>query len=303
MEAKTISRRNFLTVAFDAPGPAPLAQPQSPSPAKLQYRTLGKTALKVTAVGCGCMVTSDATVVQMSVDRGINYFDTARDYQNGNNERMLGAAVKGRRSSVYISTKTGATEKEDALKDLEESLRALGSDYVDIWMLHDRSRASELTPPLMEALQQAKKQGKARFTGVSTHRGQTVVIPAAVKSGQFDVVMTSYNFAMDCARLDPVIHAAHEAGVGVIGMKVLAGSFRLDPASFDKARAVMKRPGAGLAALKWALRNRDIDVAVPGIRNCWRGISTGSARSTAVCAGTAKGPAQRVWRSPTCCVS
>ena len=261
MRSSSTSRREFLAGDFD--GPEQQSRPESR--AKLRYRTLGKTGLKLTSVGFGCMVTSDSSVVEMSLDSGINYFDTARDYQNGNNEKMLGSAIKGRRTSVYVSTKTGAIEKADALKDLEDSLRALGTDYVDIWMLHDRSRVSELTPALIEALQEAKKQGKARFTGVSTHRGQAEIVAAAIKSGHFDVVMTSYNFAMDHEKMDPIIHAAHEAGVGVIAMKVLAGSFRLDPATFDKARAVLKRPGAGLAALKWALRNAEIDVAVAGI--------------------------------------
>jgi hypothetical protein len=256
MTSSSATRREFLTGGLDGP-------PESR--AKLEYRTLGKTGLKLTSVGFGCMVTSDSSVVQMSLDAGINYFDTARDYQNGNNEKMLGTAIKGKRASVYVSTKTAAIEKADALHDLEDSLRALGTDYVDIWMLHDRSRVSELTPALMEALQEAKKQGKARFTGVSVHRGHGEVVAAATKSGHFDVVMTSYNFAMDHQKMDPIVHAAHEAGVGVIAMKVLAGSFRLDPATFDKARAILKRPGAGLAALKWALRNPDIDVAVPGI--------------------------------------
>jgi predicted aldo/keto reductase-like oxidoreductase len=261
MTSGNASRREFLTGDFGGAE----QQPRPDAGAKLQYRTLGKTGLKLTSVGFGCMVTSDSTVVEMSLDAGINYFDTARDYQNGNNEKMLGAAMKGKRDRVHISTKTAATEKADALKDLDDSLRTLGTDYVDIWMLHDRSRVSELTPPLIEALQEAKQQGKTRFTGVSVHRGHGEVIAAAVKSGRFDVIMTSYNFAMDHQKMDPVVHAAHEAGVGVIAMKVLAGSFRLDPATFDKARAVLKRPGAGLAALKWALRNPDIDVAVPGI--------------------------------------
>lgn len=153
----------------------------------------------------------------------------------------------------------------EALKDLEESLRALGTDYIDLWLLHDRSRASELTPDLIEAQQLAKKQGKVRFVGVSTHRGQAQIVPAMIKSGKFDAVMLTYNFAMDTAEVEPLIQLARDAGLGVIAMKVLAGSFRLDPAMYERGRAVMRRTGAGLAALKWVLRNKNVDVAIPSM--------------------------------------
>ena len=249
----SITRRGFLNSI------APPAQP------KMEYRTLGKTGLKLSSVGFGCMVSSDASVIERSVDLGINYFDTSRDYQGGNNERMLGAAVKGRRAKVYISTKSAALERQEAVEDLELSLKALGTDYIDIWMLHDRTRASEISPELIEVMLDAKKQGKARFIGVSTHRGQAGVIPAMIKQGQFDAVMVTYNFAMDAAKTVPPIQSARRAGLGVIGMKVLAGSFRLDPATYDRAKAAMKKAGAALAALKWALKGDVLDVAIPSM--------------------------------------
>ena len=76
---------------------------QSP---RLIYRTLGNTGLKVTALSFGCMTTSDESVIRRAADLGIIHFDTARSYQNGNNERMVGAALKGRRKQVVISSKT-----------------------------------------------------------------------------------------------------------------------------------------------------------------------------------------------------
>ena len=176
---RNITRRSLLN------GVALAAQP------KIEYRTLGKTGLKLSSVGFGCMITSDASVIDRSLDLGINYFDTARDYQGGNNERLLGAAVRSRRAKVYISTKTAALERQEAVEDLETSLKTLGTDYIDIWLLHDRSRASEISPELVEVMLSAKKQGKARFIDVSTHRGQAQVIPALVANGQFDVVMAT----------------------------------------------------------------------------------------------------------------
>src|SRR5215831_16639305 len=100
------SRRRFLATGLALPAAASAsrteeqaapqkapARPLSSGPA-FQYRTLGKTGLKVTTVGFGCMITSDGSVVERAADVGITYFDTARGYQGGNNERMVGAALK-----------------------------------------------------------------------------------------------------------------------------------------------------------------------------------------------------------------
>src|SRR5579871_5941244 len=94
------SRRNFLAAGLVLPAvasasrstqsPQVAAAPSTAAPA-FQYRTLGKTGLKVTTLGFGCMITSDGSVIQRAADLGITYFDTARGYQNGNNERMVGA--------------------------------------------------------------------------------------------------------------------------------------------------------------------------------------------------------------------
>src|SRR3974390_2446962 len=122
------SRRNFLAAAGLAlpasalaastglPSPMPAAAPASGSAKpSLQFRTLGKTGLKVTTMGFGCMVTSDPVVLQQAVEAGVNFFDTARVYQGGNNERMVGAALKGKRNNLILSSKTLASTKDGAL--------------------------------------------------------------------------------------------------------------------------------------------------------------------------------------------
>ena len=140
------SRRDFLTAGVSAGLLAPLAsatpafgvlKPQSgaapsSSAIKLSYKTLGRTGLRVTSVGFGCMITSDPSVVERAVDLGINYFDTARGYQNGNNERMVGAALGAKRKNVILSTKSAADNKAGLLQDLDTSLSELKTDYVDI---------------------------------------------------------------------------------------------------------------------------------------------------------------------------
>jgi uncharacterized protein len=266
------SRRNFLTagVALPLAGAAGLLQQTEPAAARepgstahLNYRVLGKTGLKVTTVAFGCMITSDASVVERAADMGINYFDTARGYQGGNNERMVGAALKRKRKDLFISTKSGSGTKEGVLSDLDTSLRELGTDYVDIWYLHAKSSPAGVTDDLREAQRIAKQQGKIRFSGVSTHGGQLELIPWLAKNGVCDVVLTAYNFSMDKA-MSAAIAQATQAGLGVVGMKVMAGGFRnVKPNSplYPK----LKNQGTLLAALKWVLNDPHVHTTIPSM--------------------------------------
>ncbi len=230
---------------------------------KLTYRTLGKTGLKVTSVGFGCMITSDASVIARAADAGINYFDTARVYQSGNNERMVGAALKGKRQQVYISTKTGAQDKAGALAHLDTSLKEIGTDHVDIWYLHGKQTAAQLTDDLLEAQQIAKQAGKIRFAGVSMHSGHSEVIPAAIQSGKIDVILISYNFTMG-STVDELVAKAKAAGLGVVAMKVMAGGFRRAKEG-DPNAAILKREGAMAAALRWVLKNPNVGTTIPSM--------------------------------------
>jgi uncharacterized protein len=233
------------------------------SSVKLDYRTLGRTDLKVTTLGFGCMITSDPSVIERAADIGINYFDTARSYQHGNNERMVGAALKPKRKAVALSTKSGAEDKEALLKELETSLRELNTDYVDIWYLHGKNSPDDIRDDMIEAQQLAKKQGKIRFAGVSTHKGQQQLLPWLAQKGVFDVVLVAHNFSMDPS-MSPAIEAAAKGGMGVVGMKVMAGGFRrLQPG--DPLYQKLKQEGAMLAALKWILKNPNVSTTIPSM--------------------------------------
>lgn len=264
------SRRNFLAAGLALPaagiGPVPAqlqpVQSSSKTP-ELRYRTLGKTGLRVTSVGFGCMITADPSVIERAADIGINYFDTARGYQSGNNERMVGAALKSRRKNLYLSSKTHGGSRDECLRDLETSLRELATDYLDIWYLHAKSKASEVRDDLMEAQTVAKQQGKIRFSGISTHSGQKDLIPAVLGSKHFDVVLTSYNFTME-PEFAGILKTIKTAGLGIVAMKVMAGGYRRVKPT-DKHYSTLKREGAMLAALKWALRNSDVDTTVPSM--------------------------------------
>ncbi len=267
------SRREFLAASalgglalpaaahasFDTPKPAPPAAAPAPSGAPvLRKRKLGKTGLEVTEVAFGCMITSDQSVIERAADLGVNLFDTARGYQGGNNERLVGAALKGRRDKVYISTKTGGATKADALSHLEESLRQLGTDHVDIWYLHGKRTAADLTDDLLDAQRVAKEQGKVRFAGVSLHSGHAEVVPAAIDK-KLDVVLITYNFTM-ADRNDALMQSLHDAGVGVVAMKVMAGGRGTDAVA---TREKLAAKGGFLAALKWTLRKPFVHTTIP----------------------------------------
>ena len=268
------SRREFLSAGLMLPfagaRSAGLFEPfqnssaaPANSAAKLDSRTLGKTGLKVTTVGFGCMITSDPSVVQRAVDLGITYFDTARSYQRGNNERMVGAALGAKRKQVVLSTKTEARDKASQLAELDTSLSELKTDYVDIWYLHGKSSAADIHDDMIEAQQLAKQQGKVRFTGISTHSGQPQLLPWMVEKGAFDVVLSAFNFTMDPAT-EQAIAAASKAGMGVVAMKVMAGGTRsLRPG--DPNRQKLSQPGAMLAALKWVINRPGVSTTVPSM--------------------------------------
>ncbi|HZP02265.1 MAG TPA: aldo/keto reductase [Terriglobia bacterium] len=275
MNAKT-SRRDFLSVGLSLPvagaassvilGKAteyaalrPSAAAKTPT---LYYRTLGKTGLKVTTVSFGCMITSDPSVIERAADIGINYFDTARVYQHGNNERMVGAALKKKRKDLYISSKTPSPTKQAALNDLDTSLKELGTDHLDIWYLHAKDDPSNVPDELFEAQQIAKQQGKIRFAGLSTHAPKKM-LPWLVSKGAVEVALVTYNFTMD-KEVEAAIEQASNAGLAVVAMKVMAGGFRKTKPE-DPLYPKLKQEGVMLAALKWVIKNPNVHATIPSM--------------------------------------
>jgi aryl-alcohol dehydrogenase-like predicted oxidoreductase len=270
MSTSHVGRREFIVAglalpvaaeaAIDTPKPAtpPALAPTVGKPPVIRKRKLGKTGMEVSEVAFGCMITSDQSVIERAADLGVNLFDTARGYQSGNNERLVGAALKGRRDKVYISTKSTAGTKADALAHLDESLKQLDTDHVDIWYLHAKSKAADLTDELLEAQAVAKQQGKIRFAGVSLHSGHADVIPAAIAK-KMDVVLVTYNFTM-ADRNDALMQSLHDAGVGVVAMKVMAGGRGPEAVA---TREKLAAQGGMLAALKWTLRRPFVHTTIP----------------------------------------
>ena len=130
----------------------------------------GKTGKDVSVIGFGGMrfpkpedIDASAELVAYAHSKGINYFDTAPNYGNGESERILGASIKGKRDKVVISTKANTRTKADILKEMDASLRNIGTDHVDVYHLHARDTVERVPDEALEALEIVKKQGKTRF--------------------------------------------------------------------------------------------------------------------------------------------
>jgi predicted aldo/keto reductase-like oxidoreductase len=260
------SRRSFLAAALAPPAgglatsPQTAARPKTPA---LRYRTLGRTGLKVTEVGFGAEAVSDVSVIRQALDLGINFFDTAHAYQGGNNERVLGAALGADRKKIILSSRSYVKDRKTLEAELDLSLRELKTDYLDIWYLG--ARDEPVADELLAFQEAAKKAGKFRFSGFSTHKPWALL--DFIKKSHFDVVMIPYNFAMgsardpfkmDSTRLDTVLDEFGKAGLGVVAIKVMAGGYRGPSAPKDKLEELHKRPNAYVSALRWALRSPQI---------------------------------------------
>ncbi|HOW84981.1 MAG TPA: aldo/keto reductase [Candidatus Aminicenantes bacterium] len=234
-------------------------------------RTLGRTGLKMPIVSMGVMNADNPAVVQAALDTGITLLDTAWGYQRGRNEQMIGEVVKGRpRDSYLVATKIHGPFRDKALvglkgeafekpflAKLDVCLGRLGLDYVDILYLHNNTEAEHVQDEgVIAAFEKAKKSGKARFVGITTHANEPAVIRYTIAAKAYDVILTGYNFMMDYREdLRRAVAEAAAAGLGVIAMKTQAGVY------WDKAKTQKINMRA---ALKWVLNDPNVTTAVPG---------------------------------------
>jgi len=213
---------------------------------KVEYRKLGRTGLKVSVVGYGAMRTSDPNVIHHALDLGINYIDTAHCYMGGNNEVIVGNVLKSRRKETYIATKVHIGREKPMLKSMEDSLKSLKTDVVDVIQLHGlETRREVLHEEAMNALEKMREKGMARFVGFTTHDNQAEVIETAIESNFYDVILVAYNFKGDPA-IGKAINKAMKAGIGIVGMKTQAGGYK---------RKGYESWSPHQAALRWILEN------------------------------------------------
>ncbi len=262
------SRRKFLQAGLALPV-AGLVASRSPESfgrpgGAVVYRTLGRTGLKVSGVGCGVGLIPDPAVLVRAADLGVNYFDTARTYEKGKSEEITGAALQSRRNKIILASKTDGMTKAEVFREMDESLKALRTDHVDIWHLHGRDTPDSITDEAVEAQEILKKQGKTRFIGISTH-DINAVVDKIIKLGKHDVVQTTYSYPIGSDR-NAALHRLNEAGIGVVAMKVIVAMAMAGFMPPPKERRVLTNEGP-LAAVKWVLLNPDISTTVPYAKN------------------------------------
>jgi uncharacterized protein len=231
------TRREFLETATGIAAAAPLfAQTSGGVP----QRALGKTGAQVSALGVGGFhlgsakdVNEARQIVDMALDAGINFFDNAWEYHDGRSEEWLGQALRGKRGQAFVMTKvcTHGRAKDVAMRMLEESLRRLQTDHLDLWQVHEVIYEND--PDLIfgpngaaEALAQAKKDGKVRFVGFTGHKDPSIHLKMLSHGFPFDTVQMPLNCFDATFRSfeQQVLPEAARQGIAALGMKSMGGS-------------------------------------------------------------------------------
>lgn len=195
----------------------------------MQYRKLGKTGLMISEVGFGCIPiirlgSEDAVrVLKYAFDKGINFYDTANAYKDS--EEKIGKALRGCRDKVVLATKTGKRDAAGAAEHIENSLRMLQTDYLDLFQFHQVSKDQDweaITAPggALEAVVKAKEQGKIRHIGITSHSYDMAL--KLVKTGMFTTLMFPFSFIEDGA-LGEMFNSIQEQDMGFLAMKPFGG--------------------------------------------------------------------------------
>ena len=271
-----LNRRNFLAALASGvaglgivgpgraePGGTRMGQTAPPAPKVGKYNPLGKTGLKVSDVSFGAISLFESNVLRYAYECGVNYFDTAEGYLRGRGEIYVAKGLKEVRDKVIITTKhpldfRQKIDKASLIKRVEESLKRLQSDYIDVSMAHG---INDLTPLLnnqevLSAYDQLKKDGKVRFTGFSTHDAK-VTLKQALDTEFAQVVLVMYNH-MEGKEIEPLIKAAHEKGIGTVAMKIFAGGMQGSLKSMVSPEVSYPQ-----AAIRWVMSNPDMDTCIP----------------------------------------
>lgn len=219
----------------------------------MEYRILGKTGLKISRMGFGGIpiqrVDQEATkkLMQRLVDEGINYIDTAKGYTVS--EAYLGYALEGIRDKFVLATKSMSRTKEAMAKDIQSSLEALRTDYIDLYQVHNPNMEQLDTVigdgGALEALLEAKEKGMIGHIGLTAHSLE--VFERAIEYDWVETIMFPYNFIE--LQGEALIKKCQEKNIGFIDMKPLAGGAIED----------------ATLALRFICQNPDVTVVIPGM--------------------------------------
>jgi len=244
---------------------------------EIPKRKLGKTGVELSIIGFGGIVVTDTeqsfanNIVAEAFDRGINYYDVAPMY--GNAQERLGPALEPYRKRSFLACKTTKRDKEGAAAELENSLRLLRTDYLDLYQLHALTKMEELEQAFgpkgcMETFTAARQQGKIRFIGFSAHSVETAL--AALDRFDFDTILFPFNFVLfSQANFGPqVLERAKQKGMGILALKAMAKT------TWPKTMKESERPQAkcwyqpadfpeeASLGLRWTL-SKPVTAAVP----------------------------------------
>ena len=205
----------------------------------IPLRQFGKSSVKISALGMGGHHLGDAPdqqtavrIVQEGVDGGITFFDNCWEYHRGRSEMWMGAALKGRREKVFLMTKVCTHGRESALATqmLEQSLRRLQTDHIDLWQIHgvtfDNDPELFIRPNgAAEALRKAKEQGKVRFVGFTGHKDPAIHLKMLNIGFPWDAVQMPLNaFDSQFRSFETqVLPELNKRGIAALGMKPING--------------------------------------------------------------------------------
>ncbi len=204
----------------------------------LPVRELGRTGLKVSIVGFGgghCVnqnIDEGTTVrlIQEAVDAGVTFMDNAWEYADGESERRMGIALEGRRDKVVLMTKVCARDRATAERQLDESLRRLRTDVIDVWQFHEVNYDNDpdwifQSDGAVEAALAARDAGKIRFIGFTGHKSPHILERMLAQDFEWDTCQMPLN-VMDAhyrSFQKDMLPELKSRGIGVIGMKSLGG--------------------------------------------------------------------------------
>ena len=282
MERRDFLKQSALTAA--AAATTKLASGSSTPGNPIARRPLGKTGEHLSIIGFGGIVVMNEesgaakNIVAEAVDRGINYFDVAPSY--GNAQERLGPALAPYRKNSFLACKTEGRMKDDSRKQLEESLRLLQTDHVDLYQFHALTKMTDLDKVLgpggaMETMEAAKKEGKIRYIGFSVHSAETAL--AAMDRYNFDTVLFPVNFVLfSQANFGPqILKRAQEKGMGILALKGMAKTvWSADQKSNHPEPKCWYQPASfpdeAALGLRWTLSHPITEALPPGDEKYFR---------------------------------
>jgi hypothetical protein len=212
---------------------------EKPAKPAIPRRLLGRTGVQVSALVLGGFVAmkepptarfDPAELAKAALDAGINYFDTAPAYGNGQSEQNFGQVLAARRKEVFLATKTGSRSYEGAMRDVEASFKRLRTDHLDLLQVHgtkaDEDFAKWDKPDgVLKALYKLRDEKVTRFIGVTGHESAEAM-RRAIELFDFDMVLTTFNPTIRRRPYQQLaLAAAQKKKMGILAIKVMGGGY------------------------------------------------------------------------------